>query len=241
MAFKTVTQYNEERFGGLFLLRNDGDSANAVFLYQSPEDVLVADTHYIKSAGYSGYVHCTEHGCPACAKNIRVQTKLFIPLFNLSANEGKGEIQFWDRSIRFENQLSKDVFEKYNNPSEVVFRITRHGAAGSVDTTYEIQAVGRNTVMSYHEILAANKATMPAYYENVCKSVTAAELTTMLNSSGDTNSGLPAYTPTPRVSVPVADLSATIPPFDDGIADIGVDALASAEGIEPGSDDDVVF
>ena len=65
MAFKTAREYNEDRFGGLFLLRNDGDYADVIFLYRSLDDVLIADTHYIKSADYSGYVHCCGRGCPA--------------------------------------------------------------------------------------------------------------------------------------------------------------------------------
>ena len=83
MGFKSVTSYNEEKFNGLFLLRNDGDSADVIFLDRNIDDVLVADTHYVKSADYSGYVHCCGKGCPACAKGIRIQTKLFIPLYNI--------------------------------------------------------------------------------------------------------------------------------------------------------------
>ena len=91
MAFKKVNDYNQEKFGGLFLLRNNGDYADVIFMYRSVDDVLVADTHYIKSADYSGYVHCQGRNCPACAKGIRVQTKLFIPMYNITDNE----LQFW--------------------------------------------------------------------------------------------------------------------------------------------------
>ena len=68
MAFKTVESYNEARFGGFFLLRNDGDFADVVFMYRNKDDVLVADTHYVKGSDYSGYVHCCGRGCPACSK-----------------------------------------------------------------------------------------------------------------------------------------------------------------------------
>ena len=33
MAFKTAKTYNDERFGELFMLRNDGDYADVVILY----------------------------------------------------------------------------------------------------------------------------------------------------------------------------------------------------------------
>ena len=160
MAFKSLKDYNEEKFGGLFLLRNDGDYADVVFLYPSEDDVMVGDVHYIKSSEYSGYVQCTGKGCPACAKGIRVQTKLFIPVFNITA----GEVQFWDRGIRFETQLRNDVFKNFPNPTEYVFRITRHGVANSVDTTYEIQAIGKNGAYPYAQILEENHVEFPKYY-----------------------------------------------------------------------------
>ena len=218
MAFKKVNDYNNDKFGGLFLLRNDGDSADVIFMYRSVDDVLVADTHYVKSADYSGYVHCTGRGCPACGKNIRVQTKLFIPMFNVTA----GELQFWDRTMRFENQLQQDVFAKYPNPSEFVFRITRHGVANDVNTTYSIMAIGRNNYKSYNEILAENNIKYPDHYETVCKEVSATELTSMLNS-GSANgsnsfngSAMPEYQATPRVAFNANSGSTAVPAYSAG-------------------------
>lgn len=179
MAFKTVDQFNEERFGDFFLLRNDGDWADVVFLYENINQALVAEAHYIKSQDYSGYVQCSGRGCPACNKNLRVQTKLFIPLFNMTS----GKVEFWDRTIRFEPQLRQDVFKNYPNPSQVIFRITRHGAAGDVNTTYEITAMGWNKdpKYSYANILATNNMKFPDMYNSVCKDVPQGELYNMLN------------------------------------------------------------
>lgn len=227
MAFKTVKNYNEEKFGGLFLLRNDGDSADVIFLYRNEDDVLVADTHYIKSADYSGYVHCCGIGCPACQKGIRVQSKLFIPVFNITENK----VQFWDRSMRFEPQLQKDVFENYPEPSNFVFRITRHGAAGSIDTTYQIQAVAKNTYKSYEAILAANGLKNPDYYEQICRDIPASKLSEMLNSSPSdvANPNLSEYTPMPRVTTsPISETS--LPEEEDVdeqmmLADLGGSAV----------------
>lgn len=201
MAFKSVKSYNEERFGGFFLLRNDEDYADVVFLYQDSDDVLVADAHYIKSADYTGYVHCCGRGCPACAKGIRTQTKLFIPVYNIAANE----IQYFDRSMKFEPQLQQDVFSKYPNPSEYVFRITRHGAAGSIDTKYQIVAIGKNTFKPFGQILAEQHASMPEHYNTVCKEVSEVELRSMLNSGDGANgsySPSEPYAATPRSYTP---------------------------------------
>lgn len=215
MAFKSLKDYNEEKFGGLFLLRNDGDYADVVFLYPREEDVLVGDVHYIKSAEYSGYVQCTGKGCPACAKGIRVQTKLFIPVFNITA----GEVQFWDRGIRFEMQLRNDVFKNFPNPTEYVFRVTRHGIANSVDTTYEIVAIGKNGAYPYAQILEENHVEFPKYYENICRDYTSAKLYDLINTSPSAPSAagdMPNYQVTPRpaptVSAPPQVAEDVLPP-----------------------------
>jgi len=201
MAFKSVEQFNDDRYHGLFRLVNDGDSADVVFLYQSIKDMLVAQAHYIKSADYSGYVHCAGQGCPACGKNIRVQTKLFIPVYNIE----KDEIEFWDRNMKFEPQMEKDVFTRFANPSEFVFRITRHGIPNDINTTYNIEAVGRNTIMPYGAILAKFNTKMPDAYEAVIKDASVAELTTMLQNSGsESANNMPEYTPIPRAGYQTA-------------------------------------
>lgn len=207
MAFKSVKQYNEERYGGLFRLVNDGDSADVIFLYRNIDDVLIADTHYIKSAEYSGYVHCCGRGCPACGKNIRVQPKLFIPVYNLTENE----IQFWDRSVKFENQLSADVFTNFPNPSEYVFKVIRHGVAGDINTTYEIQVIGRNSQESYDQILNKFGIKMPDHYETICKEFSASKLGELLAKPDVGNYGddLPDYSVTPRAA---AQQSNPVPP-----------------------------
>ena len=63
--------------------------------------------------------------------------------------------------MRFEPQLQNDVFSRYPNPSEYVFRIRRNGAAGDVNTTYSIIAIGKNDFKSYAQILAENNIRLP--------------------------------------------------------------------------------
>lgn len=200
MAFKSLKLYNEERFSNLFLLRDDGDYADVVFLYQSVDDAMVVDTHYIKSAEYSGYVQCCGRNCPACAKGIKVQSKLFIPLYNIFENK----VEIWDRGIRFSNQFLRDVFNHYPNPSEFVFRITRHGAAGSMDTQYSIMNVGRNAGYSYDSIIEAHNVKFPDIYYEICKNYSVADLSSMLFASQrnfsqkNSDYSLPNYMITPR-------------------------------------------
>ena len=59
MGFKSISQYNEERYGNKFILKDDGDYADVIFLYRNyQDDVKVASAHYIKSPDYSGYTFC---------------------------------------------------------------------------------------------------------------------------------------------------------------------------------------
>jgi len=198
MAFKSVEQFNEDRYGNMFRLVNDKETADVVFLYQSMKDMLVADVHYIKSNDptASGYVHCCGgNTCPACGKGIRIQTKLFIPLYNIK----KDAIEFWDRTMRFEPQFEKDVFQKFPNPSEYVFRVTRNGVPNDVNTYYTIEAVGKNSSpsMSFASILAKFNAKMPDYYENIVKTVDEAKLSQILAQDSEPSVNQ-EYVPVPR-------------------------------------------
>lgn len=246
MAFKSMVEHNEERFKGLFLLQNDGDYADVVFMYSGVNDVMVADgVHYILSSDYTGYVHCCGSGCPACARNIRLQTRLFIPLYIVASSATTctpGDVAFFDRSTRFEAQLQQDVFSKYPDPSQIIFRITRNGAAGSMDTRYSIVAKGRNP-KTLAEILAATGTVFPAKYDEICKEVSASVLGTWLSSPsnvGDNNVGsnfdmynIPDYQITPRGSVDGASTeNPTVPVVDTSINSIVDSPKVSSPAVE---------
>lgn len=214
MAFKQFDQYIEEKNGDFFTLRNDGDSADVIILYQSAKDVLVADCHYISSKGYSGYAHCLGDNCPACnyptksGRGIRKDVAVFIPVFNISKNK----IEYWQRSYKFVDQvLTNSVFKNFPNPSEFVFHIVRHGAAGDQNTRYEIRAAARNNDYPYEKILSDFNISFPASYSTVCKELTYDEMDGYLNS--DVPSDLPnyGYTPVPRGSASSAESSDSVP------------------------------
>lgn len=236
MAFRSAKQVIEEKYNGKFILKDDGDSADVIFLYQSYDDVLFADTHYIKSSEYNGYVQCLGRNCPVCGcgKNIKVQNKLFIPLYNLSnvdpdTGESKPELQFWDRTTNFEKVLDRDVFRKYPNPSKYVFRIIREGAANDRGTVYHIKAIGSNPNMPYDKLLKELGITMPEAYEKVCKDYSADKLKELLSQGSDSvEDDLPDYAVTPRGTT-FASTTPTYDPipedteFDPGDADSDVD------------------
>ena len=197
MAFKSVEEYNQEFYKNVFKLNDDGEHADVIFLYQSKRDVLQADVHYVKSTNYSGYVHCCGVGCPACKKGLKLQSKLFIPVYSIYDDA----IKFWDRNYNkgFELQLDKEVFAVSPNPSDCVFTISRKGGYKDRDTRYSFVAAGRNTIATYDQILAKFQAKMPDYYEHIVKSVSASELADMINTNADSASAVSQdYVPVPR-------------------------------------------
>lgn len=246
MAFQSMKEYTKERTGNFFLLRNDSDFADVIFLYRDQDDALTASAHYIKSAEYSGYVHCNGIDCPACAKNIRVQTKVFVPLYVLSVNgEAVNEIRFWDRNSRFIQTLTDSVFGTSPDPVNYVYRITRHGKANDINTTYQILAIGRNHT-SYDVLLSSKGVTMPQYYESVCKELTSREMARYLNNSSQSPSNLGAdYTPVPRgsaVDAPIQETPKVV--FDGPSSNSGVSTppnLPEGSAVEGLDDEDVVF
>lgn len=219
MAFKKMTEYNEQRYGNSFRLVNDQDYADVIFLYRSTSDVLLADTHYVKSAEYSGYVQCLERDCPACEKGIRVQTNLFIPVLVLSHSDPdfKGpKIQFWDRTTKFQAQLMNDVFRNYPDPSGFVFRITRFGVPNDRGTRYSINVLEENLVGSYDEIMAKYGISLPESYDIICKDYSATELRRILlqqttqnatprSTYGATPRSVPQSNAVPQGNIPVVN------------------------------------
>lgn len=207
MAFKSMVEYNDQLYGNMFRLQNDGNHADVIFLYQERNDAMMVDAHYIKSSDYSGYVQCLGSKiCPACKRGIRVQNKLFIPMYVIH-DDGTGEVVFWDRSTRFFQQLDNYVFSKFPNPSEFVFRITRRGAAGDINTKYEIVAIGKNNVASYNDIVSKLTPSFPEYYNTVCADWSVSDYESNLAPEGSSSSyssdsdsfdAMPEYRISPR-------------------------------------------
>lgn len=188
MAFKSMKSFEEDRFGYFLRLASDEESVNAVFLYHNTDEVLMADVHYINSKSYKGYVHCCGDGCPACQKGIRVQQKLFVPVLlfaDINDNYNENTVLFWDRTINFNRQLQQDVFRRYDCPEDYIFRITRHGGYRDLKTTYSIIAKMNCNSKTVDDTLKAMGVSFPDYYENVVKSVGAADLYDMLSETVD--------------------------------------------------------
>jgi len=232
-GFKSSQNYRREKHGKMLVLSADRNYVEAIIMYKSAADIMVADTHYIRSDEYDGYVLCLGRGCPACNhvtpngnKGIRIQPKLFVPMYVLNKNgepllnsEGQplvddegnpkhGEIQFFDRSAKWEDLvLQPQVMTKFPNPSEFVIRMTRNGLPGDMDTKYVFQAVYTNNVKSYDEICAEEGITFPEHFHSICKDVDATTMQRWLSSANSPSQSvpvgdMPAYAATPRGTLP---------------------------------------
>lgn len=207
MGFKTMNQYVEEKNGNFFVLPDDNDFADVIFLYHSINDPLIATCHYLKAGDRSGYYFCCGDDCPACKpapgreKGIWKNDKLFIPVYNIT----NGKIEVWDRSARFRDQLVRDVFKRYPDPSEYVFRITRHGQANDRETTYSIDVAGTNTTTTIEAILTSANTTLENVYNDICKEITPFEMKLMLDEN---NAAAAATTATAYGAIPRASFTA---------------------------------
>lgn len=188
MAFKKMTDYVEDKYRNWFRLVNDGDSADVIILYRGQEDVLVDDAHYINSENFNGYVECLGHDCPACkyvgpkGGKILKNTKLFIPLYVLNYSDGRpsGQFVFWDRNFSFQPVLLASVFNRYPNPSEYIFTITRKGAPRDPSTRYSINVQGPNRLVSYDKLLSDNNIHLPEDYSKIVSQFDADKLKSLI-------------------------------------------------------------
>ena len=243
-----MNQYVEEKNGDFFVLPDDNDFADVIFLYHSINDPLIATCHYLVAGEKSGYYFCCGDGCPACMpgpgreKGIWRNDKLFIPLYNIT----NSRIEVWDRSARFRDQLVRDVFKKYPDPSEYVFRITRHGQARDVNTTYSIDVVGTNSSTTIEAILASQNTTLETIYNNTCKEITPFEMKLLLEENNTTaaNNTAAAYGAMPRATftppgqitppdVPVETPTISMPTQFAGPTDIPNISVPTVPEVEP--------
>lgn len=135
-----------------FSLKSDGDEAVVRFIYSSPDQLELTSTHEVTINGKKRKVMCLRtpqeeiNKCPLCAAGNRPQTKFFCKMVEYVRDEN-GQIvivpRLWERSISFAKTL-KSYFDEYGALSEMVFKIKRHGVAGSTSTTYDLLPANRS-------------------------------------------------------------------------------------------------
>lgn len=131
---------------GYFYLRDDGDEAIVRIMHNSPEDFDIVAVHQVAVDGRTRNVSCVRDPddfvdrCPLCQANFPLRYRMYVHLLVYTTDEN-GQLvatpKVWDRPASFSANLS-DKYNEYGPLSNLIYKIKRHGKAGSTDTTYEV-------------------------------------------------------------------------------------------------------
>ena len=133
-----------------FSLKNDGDEAIVRFMCDSTTDFEILTIHNVKINGKNRKINCLRDPkesldkCPLCSSGIddirKVQNRFFVKMLVYSVDDS-GSMQVvpavWERSVAVAVTL-KSYLDNYGPLSDVICKVIRHGAAGDINTTYEI-------------------------------------------------------------------------------------------------------
>lgn len=131
---------------GFFSLKNDGDEAIVRIMHDSTDSFDIVSTHAINVGGKYRRVNCCRtprepvESCPLCASGNPSQQRFYIHLIQYTRNENGQvvpEAKVWERSLAYANTI-KNLIVEYGPLSNLIFKIKRSGAAGSMDTKYTI-------------------------------------------------------------------------------------------------------
>ena len=131
---------------GFFSLKNDGDEAIVRFMHDNTASFDIVAVHPITVEGKFRKVSCLRNpkdpleNCPLCKSGAKIENRFFIHIVQYTKDDNGNIIpsaKVWDRSLFYANQLAAMINE-YGPLSDCVFKIKRDGAAGSMDTKYQI-------------------------------------------------------------------------------------------------------
>jgi len=145
-AKKTNGNFEGPRSLWNFKLKNDGDESIVRFFYSDPSQFEVLTVHPGTSADHFKKINCINDlrngvtDCPLCAAGVKLQSRFYVKLLEYVRNED-GSItpyaRIWDRPAKFMDTLANLITE-YGDISDCVFKIKRRGAAGDMQTDYDI-------------------------------------------------------------------------------------------------------
>ena len=143
VSFNEMDNYKSERGTSFFRLKNDKEVAQVRFMYNNIDDVEGVAVHTVDVEGsqYGKDVNCLRaynepmDECPLCKAGYKPKVKIFVPLYNLDADE----VQIWSRSKSYGSTLSSicSRYAKKGNLVNNVFEIERNGAKGDKQTQYK--------------------------------------------------------------------------------------------------------
>lgn len=134
-----------------FTLRNDGDEAIVRFRYQNTSQFKIFTVHDVELVNNGRKsrrkVNCLREPrdqidmCPLCKSGVNSRNTFLIEMIQYITDPQTGAVTVkpvvWERSMSYANRL-KSLIDEYGPLDDCIFKIKRCGAAGSMDTTYEI-------------------------------------------------------------------------------------------------------
>lgn len=147
-----------KNYGGnssFFSLKEDKATANVRFLLNDINDLYGVTVHEVDENGNKYDVECLRaynepiDNCPLCAAGYKLDTKLFIPLYN----EDEQRSQVWTRGKAYFDKIA-GFCSRYNPLVSTPFEIERHGKKGDTNTSYEMYPgrPDKSTLQDFPEI-----------------------------------------------------------------------------------------
>jgi len=129
-----------------FSLKNDGDEAIVRFMYDDVSEFEILTCHNVKVNGRDVKVSCVRElnespdKCPLCASGNQLSQRFFIKMLQYSKDPAENVTYkpvVWERSTQYALKL-REYLNNYGPLSDIICKVVRHGAAGSMQTNYEI-------------------------------------------------------------------------------------------------------
>ena len=184
-----------------FALKDDGETAIVRFNIHTLADIAVSSVHTVENMedGKKRYrvVSCIRSSfndlvekCPLCAAGNKMSFKIFVPLVAYNQDENGNivaDAMIWQQGTRIRQTL-KSFIDDYGDLSDMLFKITRHGKKGDVNTTYSILPANPNVYKSTIYVKDFSEFEKnPNYLDNFVHERTAADMNTYLDTGSFPN------------------------------------------------------
>lgn len=184
-----------------FALKDDGETAIVRFNIHNLADIAVSSVHTVENMENNQkryrIVSCVRSSfndpvekCPLCAAGNKMSFKIFVPLVAYNQDENGNIIadaMIWQQGTRIRQTL-KSFIDDYGDLSDMLFKITRHGKKGDVNTTYSILPANPNVYKSTIYVKDFSEFEKnPNYLDNFVHERTIADMNTYLETGSFPN------------------------------------------------------
>lgn len=129
-----------------FRLQNDGEEAVVRFAVDSLEDLEILTVHSIQVDGKYRKISCLRNpkdpidNCPLCASGADIRQVAYIPLirYESTSNGIQAISEIWERNASTYAYKIKGYLDNYGPLTNILCKVSRHGKAGDLKTTYDI-------------------------------------------------------------------------------------------------------